>query len=168
VCFVERDFGEDICFYGDATKVTELLRVKGQSRLVRTGRWRRTVSDALHAVAHGRTYDVTEADGTRIGVIHKSLGERQYDVSDTADTEPMFVRLEDETSTLKEWVRSARPFSNDRFAMWRGDCRLGWHEPSPARTDSTIDLTPAGEHIVDRRLVLAVGCLDLLRARPER
>jgi hypothetical protein len=167
VCFIERDFGQDICFYSDATKMTELLRVKGQPRLVRTGQWRRTVNDALHAVARGRTYDVTEADGTRIGVIHKSLGERRYDVSDTAGTGPMFFMLEGAPATLKEWGLSARPFSNDRFAIWRDEHRLGWHEPSRSRTDSTINLTPACEHIVDRRLVLAVSCLDLLRIRED-
>ena len=169
VCFAEREgIDDDIRFYTDASKATELLRVTARRRQLRGGGLRRTLSTALRAIAAGRTYDVSAADGPAIGAIHKVVGERQYHVSDTRpDSEPMIVIQEPEAGSLKQWAQSSRPLSNDRFAFWRGERRLGTHEPHPGRTDSTLDLTLDGERTVDRRLALAVSCLDLLRVRNE-
>ena len=59
-CFVEQarfKFKEDIRFYTDNTKAVELMRIKARQRF---DPW--------------ATYDVTAADGTRIGEIQKAFG----------------------------------------------------------------------------------------------
>ena len=112
-------------------------------------------------------YDVIDVSGTTIGTIERVLGERQYRVSDSSGAEPMVVVQEHEYTTVKGWMTSSRPFAADRFAFWRGDQRLGWHEPSRSPGQSTLDMTIDGEHVIDRRLALAVSCLDLLRIRQE-
>ncbi len=154
LCFVERDL-DTIRFYADASRTTELLRVAPRKRR------------GLRSLWSGPMHDVSDPDGKAIGVIHKVFGERQYEVGDMrSETEPIIVIQEPETS-IKEWARSSRPFSNDRFAFWDGTRRLGSLVPHPARTDSTLDMTPDSGRAMDRRLGLAVSCLDLLRERDE-
>lgn len=154
LCFAEREFfgfKEDIRLYGDATKTTELLRVKARQR--------------YHP---STTYDVTEADGTRVGVIQKIFGEQQYCVSDASDTELM-IAMKDSIAIKQMLARllSGHPLTASRFVFWRGNRQLGSYEASPStRTESTVDMTPDHEHIIDRRLGLAVSCLDVLRVRP--
>jgi hypothetical protein len=174
VCVVEREiYGDDaICFYPDATKTAALLRVTPRKHFGSSpGRSRRTPGTALRALTHNPTFDVSDADGEPIGTIEKELGERQYRISDTSDAEPTIAILEHEPIAIQE-IRArlllSRPFANDRFALWRGQRRMGWIEPDRStRSDCTIDMTCDSEHSVDRRLVLAVGCLDLLRPRLE-
>ena len=166
LCFVEQRFAEQgISFYSDATKATELLRVTEHPP-----------DGALKKVAGffgypDTTYDVTDADGTRIGGIRKLFGQRTYHVSDASGTELLRVVQEFESIPITElagWLLLRRPFANDRFAFWRGDRRLGWlHPDRNTQTDSTVDMTLDSDHLVDRRLSLAVSCLDLLRARDE-
>jgi len=62
VCFVEQKrfaFKEDIRFFADDTKATELIRLKARQRFDPRAR-----------------YDVTDAAGGRIGEIQKVFGER--------------------------------------------------------------------------------------------
>src|SRR4051812_46283355 len=59
-CFVEQKrfkFKEDIRFYTDESKTTELLRIKARQRFDPRAR-----------------YDITAADGTKIGEIQKVFG----------------------------------------------------------------------------------------------
>lgn len=168
VCSVERDFTDgDIRFYCDAAKTMELLRVTACKRYERAGSLRQTLRNALRAVVSPRMYEVTDADGATIGVIEKDLGERQYRLSAASSDTAVVVIQEVEQTSIKGWVQSSRPFSNDRFAFWHGDRRLGSHVPDRSRTDSTIDMTPDKALVADRRLALAVSCLDVLRQRDE-
>jgi len=165
VCFVERASLE-FDFYADSTRTTELLRVRFGS--LRTGGLRRTLANVGRSVVSGPTYDVTEPDGTRIGAIKKQFAKRRFEISDAIPgTEPIIVIQEAEEVSFKQWALSARPFSRDRFAVWRGGRRLGTLVPDRARTDSSLDMTLDGERIADRRLVLAAVCLDMLRFRNE-
>ncbi len=153
VCFVEKAHFE-IGFYADATRTTELLRVT--IRWAPTGGlWRRLASVARD-MFRDPTYDVIEPDGTSIGAIKVVGAKRQFEISDaTGGAEPIIVIQEAEEVSFKQWALSARPFSKDRFAVWRGGLRLGTLVPDRARTDSTLDMTLDGERVVDRRLVLA-------------
>jgi hypothetical protein len=59
-CFVEQrrfKFKEDIRFYADASKQQELMRIKARQRFDPAAR-----------------YDVTDADGTKLGEIQKVFG----------------------------------------------------------------------------------------------
>ena len=165
VCFVERA-GSEVGFYADSTRTTELLRVT--TRWAPTGQLWRTLASIARDMFRDSTYDVTESDGRSIGAIKAVGAERQYEISDAIpDTEPIIVIQEAEEVSFKQWALSARPFSDDRFAVWRGGRRLGALVPDRARTDSTLDMTLDGARVVDRRLVLAAVCLDLLRSRDE-
>lgn len=166
VCFVEREAGREIGFCADSTRTTELLRVT--IRRAPTGGLWRTLASIARDMFRDCTYDVTESDGRSIGAIKAVGAERQYEISDAIpDTEPIIVIQEAEEVSFKQWALSARPFSDDRFAVWRGGRRLGALVPDRARTDSTLDMTLDGARVVDRRLVLAAVCLDLLRSRDE-
>ena len=76
------------------------------------------------------------------------------------------IVIQESEESLKGWLTSSRPWSSDRFAFWRGDRRLGWHEPGASAGSSTVDMTADGDRLVDRRLGLAVSCLDVLRVIP--
>jgi hypothetical protein len=99
------------------------------------------------------------------------LGKRAYSVRDASGTELMSV-LEEPESILGSGklyrLSLPRTFDEDRLAFWHGDRRLGCHQPDRAsKTDSVIDMTLDRDRLVDRRLSLAVSCLDLLRQRDE-
>lgn len=117
------------------------------------------------------TYHVSDADGTRIGGIRKLFGERTYHVSDAFDTDLMNIVQEFESipnqgaSWMAVPARSVRTRSL-RVLARRPPDRLASTGPLH-QTESTIDMTLDSEHLVDRRLSLAVMCLDLLRARDE-
>ena len=165
VCFVEWEIiTDDLRFYSDATKTTELLRVKARPA---NGAFRKMAA----FFSSGQTYDVTQADGTKIGVITRAVGERRYHISDASEIELVIVTQDPEPLSLREVparLLLKRPFANDRFAFWHGDRRVGSHEPDRrTQTDSTVDMTPDREHMIDRRLCLAVGCLDVLRPKAE-
>lgn len=169
VCLVEREVGtEDLRFY---TGATDLLRVTRRRRGgPRTDPWRTRVARTLRSIGDGTEYDVTTPDGGRIGAIRKEPpGARQYAVSDGSGAELVVVIQESESVAVKDLpgrLLLSRPLAMDRFAFWRGVRRLGWLEPDRStRTDSTLDLTLDGEHGIDRRLALAVSCLDILRYR---
>lgn len=165
LCFVECGLvtGE-LGFYADSSKTTALLRVEPRRRIARDPeKQRRTLTGIVRALTRDPIYDVMEPDGTAIGAIEKFFGERHYNVSDGSGAEPMIVIQENEETTFKGWLTSSRPWSSDRFAFWRGDRRLGWHEPGRTAGSSTVDMTADGDRLVDRRLGLAVSCLDVLR-----
>jgi len=171
LCFVERpSAASDIVFYSDATRTTELLRVAVRPRYDRTAKtWWRKVASLVSL--RDTPYDVTQADGTRLGVIHKDFAERTYRVSDAAETPLMTAFQEFEpvaTKDLPGWAALRRPLADDRFAFRHGDRQLGWLQPDRrTRTDNTIDMTLDRDRSVDRRLALAVACIDVLRPRNE-
>ena len=169
--YVERtDVGEDIGFYADATRTRVMLRVQARPRIdpAAKGLW----SKAASLVAMKDTvYDVFQFDGTKLGEIHKLLGERQYRVCDAAGRQLMSAIQQSEAIRARELLARLtmeRPIADDRFAFWHDKRRVGWLEPDRhTRTDSTLDMTLDASRRVDRRLGLAVSCIDVLRQRNE-
>lgn len=167
ICFVEQKrvtFKEDIRFYADETKSREILRIKARQRFDPAAR-----------------YDVTEADGTRIGQIQKAFG-----ASLLRSTYLLYDETGEEVARAQEqslWVALLRrlwdvfPYVGAvsdwvpipyHFEFKRGDELLGIHyrQPFKFRDTYTIDLSFDAERTLDRRLVLATSVgMDALQAR---
>jgi len=167
ICFVEQKrvtFKEDIRFYADETKSLEILRIKARQRFDPAAR-----------------YDVTEADGTRIGQIQKAFG-----ASLLRSTYLLYDETGEEVARAQEqslWVALLRrlwdvfPYVGAvsdwvpipyHFEFKRGDELLGIHyrQPFKFRDTYTIDLSFDAERTLDRRLVLATSVgMDALQAR---
>jgi uncharacterized protein YxjI len=166
-CFVEQKrftFKEDLRFYADASKQQELMRIKARQRFDPRAR-----------------YDVTDADGAKIGEIQKVFG-----ASLLRSTYALFGANGDELASVSERsvpvaiLRRAVhliPYV-DNVANWlpipyhfdfkRGDAVLGTHERQKLRFRDTytIDMTADAERTIDRRLVLALAVgMDALQAR---
>jgi uncharacterized protein YxjI len=169
VAFVEQarfKFKEDIRFYADDSKQVELMRLKARQRFDPRAR-----------------YDVTDDRGGKIGEIQKVFGEsllrstyRLYDPSGeevaTARERSVFVAL---VRRLVGFI----PYVGD-YADWlpipyhfdfvRGDQVLGSHQRRTGflkfRDVYDIDVSGDREHVLDRRLVLAIAVgMDALQAR---
>jgi uncharacterized protein YxjI len=166
-CFVEQKrfkFKEDIRFFTDDTKSTEILRIKARQRFDPRAR-----------------YDVTTPDGAKIGEISKVFGK-----SLLRSTYLLWDANGNEVATVNErklWVALFRrfvgfvPYLGD-FADWlpipyhfdfrRGEELLGTNNRQrwKWRDVYTIDMTPDAQKTVDRRLVLAIAVgQDALQAR---
>ena len=166
-CFVEQKrftLKEDIRFYLDDSKSVELLRIKARQRFDPRA-----------------TYDVTGADGQKIGEIKKVFG-----ASLLRSTYALFGANGEETATVSEKSLPVAlfrrlvgfvPYVGD-FADWlpipyhfdfkRGDAVLGTHtrQALKFRDTYTIDMTGDPERTIDRRLVLALAVgMDALQAR---
>jgi len=166
-CFVEQKrftFKEDIRFYTDETKAVELLRIKARQRFDPRA-----------------TYDVTSADGTRIGQIQKVFGQSllrsTYRLMDPGGRELATVSERSLGVALFRRGVGAVPYVGDlaewlpipyHFVFRRGDVVLGEHrrQLGKFRDTYTIDLSGDPERTLDRRLVLALAVgLDALQAR---
>jgi uncharacterized protein YxjI len=165
--FVEQKrfkFKEDIRFFSDDTKSTEILRIKARQRFDPRAR-----------------YDITTPDGAKIGEIQKVFGK-----SLLRSTYTIFDASGNEVATVNErklWVALFRrlvgfvPYVGD-FADWlpipyhfdfrQGDKLLGTNNRQrwKWRDVYTIDMSEDPERSVDRRLVLAIAVgQDALQAR---
>lgn len=171
LCLVETEVGTgEIRFTAQAAAPAELLRLTARRQpSIRTGQWRTTLAGALSTLTQKLVCDVIAADGRRIGSIRPEWGERTYRVTDSAVGEPVIAVQEAEPLEIKQLparLLSGRPFARDRFAFWSGDRRLGTLAPDrTTTTDWTLDMTSDSRHTIDRRLALAVSCLDILRGR---
>jgi uncharacterized protein YxjI len=167
VAFVEQKrftFKEDIRFYTDESKQHELMRLKARQRFDPRAR-----------------YDVTAADGSKIGEIQKVFGasllRSTYALFDAQGNE---LATASERSLLVALVRRAVGFVPDiaAFADWlpipyhfdfkRGDTLLGTHtrQAWKFRDTYTIDMSGDPQRTVDRRLILAIAVgMDALQAR---
>jgi uncharacterized protein YxjI len=166
-CFVEQKrfkFKEDIRFYTDDTKTTELMRIKARQRFDPRAR-----------------YDVTAPDGSKIGEIQKVFGKSlirsTYQLYDAYGNEVAQARERSLPVALFRRLVGLVPYIGD-YANWlpiayhfdflRGEERLGSHTRKlwSFRDVYTIDLTGDPQHSLDRRLILAnaVG-MDALQAR---
>jgi uncharacterized protein YxjI len=167
VCFVEQKrfkFKEDIRFFTDDTKQVEVMRLKARQRFDPAAR-----------------YDITDADGGRIGEIQKAFGAsllrstyRLYDASgeETAKATErslgvaLFRRLVNfipYVENVADWLPI--PY---HFVFVRGDDVLGTNTRRAwkIRDTYTIDLSGDPERTLDRRLVLATAVgMDALQAR---
>jgi uncharacterized protein YxjI len=164
-CFVEQarfKFKEDIRFYTDKSKTTELLRIKARQRFDPRA-----------------TYDITGADGTKIGEIKKVFGasliRSTYEISSSTGT----VQAQEKSlgvalfRRLVGWV----PYIGD-FADWlpipyhfdfnRAGQLIGTHKRRIGKFRDIYDIDMSGdpERLFDRRLVLAAAVgMDALQAR---
>ncbi|MEA2437247.1 MAG: hypothetical protein QOF65_1803 [Thermoleophilaceae bacterium] len=166
-CFVEQKrfkFKEDIRFYTDESKTTELFRIKARQRFDPRAR-----------------YDVTAADGTKIGEIQKVFGKSllrsTYQLFDGSGAEVAVARERNRFVALFRRLVGLVPYIGD-YADWlpiayhfdflRGEEKLGSHDRQlfKLRDVYTIDMSGDPQHTIDRRLILAnaVG-MDALQAR---
>ena len=164
-CFVEQarfKFKEDIRFYADDGKTTEIMRIQ-----------------ARQAFDPWATYDVTAADGSKIGEIQKAFGKSLF-------RSTFLIHAPGGTVSAYEqslWVAVFRrvvglvPFIGD-FADWlpipyhfvfeRDGKILGVHKRRFGRFRDVydIDMSADAARSVDRRLVLAAAVgMDALQAR---
>jgi uncharacterized protein YxjI len=157
-------FKEDIRFYTDDSKTQELMRIKARQRFDPRAR-----------------YDVTAADGAKIGEIQKVFGKSllrsTYQLYDAGGSE---VAIAQERSLAVALIRRLVGFVPylDNISDWlpipyhfdfrRGDELLGTHTRQmwKIRDAYRIDMTPDAERTVDRRLILAIAVgMDALQAR---
>jgi uncharacterized protein YxjI len=164
-CFVEQarfKFKEDIRFFADESKSVELLRIKARQRFDPRA-----------------TYDITGADGTKIGEIKKVFGasliRSTYEISSSTGT----VQAQEKSLVVALFRRLVGfvPYVGD-FADWlpipyhfdfiRDGQVIGAHKRRIGKFRDIYDIDISGdpERSFDRRLVLAVAVgMDALQAR---
>ena len=166
-CFVEQKrfaFKEDIRFYTNDSKSEELMRLKARQRFDPRAR-----------------YDVTAADGVKIGEIQKVFG-----ASLLRSTYALYGSGGEEVATASEKSLGVALFRRlvgfvpyiGNFADWlpipyhfvfkRGDRELATNTRRAWKIADTytIDLSGDPERTLDRRLVLATAVgMDALQAR---
>ena len=166
-CYVRQrpfKFKEDIRFYTDESRSTELMRIKARQRFDPRAR-----------------YDVVAADGSKIGGIQKVFG-----MSLLRSTYKLYDATGNEVATSAEqflWVALVRrlvgfvPYLGSiadwlpipyHFVFERDGVQLGSHRRQlwKLRDVYTIDLSGDPQRTVDRRLVLAIAvAMDAFQAR---
>jgi uncharacterized protein YxjI len=166
-CFVEQKrfkFKEDIRFYSDESKTVETVRIKARQRFDPRAR-----------------YDVTDADGTKIGEIQKVFGEsllrstyRLYDGNGDevakATEKSLLVALFRRLVAFVPYLGNFADFLPIpyHFDFRRGDQVLGTHTRKAwkLRDTYTIDMSGDPERSIDRRLILTIAVgMDALQAR---
>ncbi len=167
VAFVQQKgftFKEDIRFYTDESKTTELMRIKARQRFDPRAK-----------------YDVTDAQGQRIGLIQKvfgkSLARSTYNVFDAYDNLLFTGRERSLAVALFRRLVGLVPFIGD-FANWlpiayhfdyfRDEERVGTNSRKFGSFSDIyfIDMTEDAERVIDRRLILALAVgQDALQAR---
>jgi uncharacterized protein YxjI len=167
ISFVEQKrfkFKEDIRFYADDSKQQELLRIKARQRFDPSAR-----------------YDVTAADGTKIGEIQKVFGasllRSTYALFDPTGAEVARASEKSLAVALFRRLVGFVPYIGN-FADWlpipyhfdfkRGDTVLGTHsrQAFKFRDTYTIDMSGDPQRTLDRRLILAIAVgMDALQAR---
>jgi uncharacterized protein YxjI len=167
VAFVEQKrfkFKEDIRFYTDDSKRQELMRIKARQRFDPRAR-----------------YDVTAADGSKIGEIQKVFGasllRSTYALFDPAGREVARTSERSLVVALFRRLVGFVPYVGD-FADWlpipyhfdfrQGENVVGSHTRRAFKLRDTymIDLAGDPQRTLDRRLVLAVAVgMDALQAR---
>jgi uncharacterized protein YxjI len=164
-CFVEQarfKFKEDIRFYTDDSKSTELLRIKARQRFDPKA-----------------TYDITGADGGKIGEIQKVFGRSLFRSTYAINSPSGTVTAQEMNPIVALFRRLVGfiPYVGD-FADWlpipyhfdfvRDGEVIGTHSRRIGKFRDTydIDMTGDSERTLDRRLVLAIAVgMDALQAR---
>jgi uncharacterized protein YxjI len=167
ICFVEQKrfkFKEDIRFFTDDTKAQEVMRLKARQRFDPAAR-----------------YDVTDAQGAKIGEIQKAFGasllRSTYVIYDATGGETARASERSMAVALFRRLVGFVPYIGD-FADWlpipyhfdfkRGEQLLGTNERQKMkfRDTYTLDFSEDPDHTLDRRLVLALAVgMDALQAR---
>jgi uncharacterized protein YxjI len=164
-CFVEQarfKFKEDIRFYTDDSKSTELLRIKARQRFDPRA-----------------TYDITGANGTKIGEIKKVFGASLIRSTYEVSSGTMTVRAQEQNLLVALFRRLVGfvPYVGD-FADWlpipyhfdfvRDGQVIGTHSRRIGKLRDVYDIDMSGDpdRTLDRRLVLAIAVgMDALQAR---
>jgi uncharacterized protein YxjI len=167
VCFVEQKrfkFKEDIRFFTDDTKQVEVMRLKARQRFDPAAR-----------------YDITDAEGGKIGEIQKVFGasllRSTYRLYDASGEETAKATEKSLVVALFRRLVGFIPYVGDfgdwlpipyHFVFLRDErvlatnTRRAWK----IRDTDTIDLSGDPERTLDRRLVLATAVgMDALQAR---
>ena len=167
-CYVRQrpfKFKEDIRFYSDESRTRELMRIKARHRFDPRAR-----------------YDVTAADGSTIGAIQKVFGQSllrsTYTLSDptgrelaTVTEESMWVALLRRIVGFIPYIENVAPWLPIpyHFVFTSPDgTKLGTHRRQLWKLVDTytIDVSEDRDHVLDRRLVLALAVgMDALQAR---
>jgi uncharacterized protein YxjI len=166
-CFVRQKrftFKEDIRFYTDESASAELMRIKARQRFDPRAR-----------------YDVTAADGSKIGEIQKVFGasllRSTYRLYDPSGQEVAMATERNVVVALLRRIVGFVPYLDDvanwlpipyHFLFLRNGTELGSHRRHlwKFRDIYTIDLSGDPERTLDRRLVLAIAvAMDALQAR---
>lgn len=166
-CFVRQKmfkFKEDIRFYTDENRAHELMRIKARHRFDPRAR-----------------YDVTAADGSKIGEIQKVFGtsllRSTYRLYDAAGRETAMATEKNLAVALVRRLVGFLPYVENvanwlpipyHFVFQRDGHELGSHSRQlwKIRDVYTIDLTRDPGRTLDRRLVLAMAVgMDALQAR---
>jgi uncharacterized protein YxjI len=164
-CFVEQarfKFKEDIRFYTDDSKSTELLRIKARQRFDPRA-----------------TYDITGADGAKIGEIKKVFGasllRSTYEVSSPSIT--VVAQEQNLMVALFRRLVGFIPYIGDyadwlpipyNFEFLDDGKQIGLHKRRFGKLRDVYDIDMSGDpdRRFDRRLVLAVAVgMDALQAR---
>jgi len=165
--FVEQarfKFKEDIRFYTDDSKSQELMRIKARQRFDPRA-----------------TYDVTAAEGNKIGEIQKAFGtslvRSTYRIYDPSDSELAIAQERNVVVAFFRRLVGFVPYLGD-FADWlpipyhfdfrRGDEVVGYHERKAWQVRDIYRISMEGdpERTIDRRLILAIAVgMDALQAR---
>lgn len=167
ICFVEQKrfkFKEDIRFYLDSAKTTELLRIKARQRFDPRA-----------------TYDITDETGAKIGEITKVFGasllRSTFRINDPEGQELMISTEKSLGVALVRRLVGFIPYIESvadwlpipyHFVFKRGEEILGENrrQIGKFRDIYTIDMTPDSARTIDRRLVLALAVgQDALQAR---
>jgi uncharacterized protein YxjI len=164
-CFVEQarfKFKEDIRFFADETKSTELMRIKARQRFDPRA-----------------TYDITAPDGGKIGEIQKVFGasllRSTYEIRNSSVT----VRAREQNFPIAVfrrvvgWIPFIGGFAdllpipyNFEFLVDGRQIGLNKRRFGSLRDVYDIDLSADPERTIDRRLVLAAAVgMDALQAR---
>ena len=167
VCFVEQKrfkFKEDIRFFTDDSKKEELMRILARQRFDPRAR-----------------YDITLADGSKLGEIQKVFGKSllrsTYTIFDSTGEQVALAREKSLGKGIFRRLVGLVPYVGD-FADWlpiaydfeflRGEERIGINRRRrfKIRDIYDIDFSDDPGHTIDRRLVMAatVG-MDALQAR---
>jgi uncharacterized protein YxjI len=166
-CFVRQrrfTFKEDIRFYVDDSRSVELMRIKARQRFDPRAR-----------------YDVTAADGSKIGEIQKVFGvsllRSTYRLYDSTGGELATAAEQSIPVALLRRAVGFVPYLENvadwlpipyHFAFERNGVVLGTHRRhiGKLRDVYTIDMSGDPQRSVDRRLILAIAVgMDALQAR---
>ena len=166
-CFVRQrrfTFKEDIRFYEDDSRSVEIMRIKARQRFDPRAR-----------------YDVTAADGSKIGEIQKVFGVsllrstyRLYDATGgelaTASEQSLPIAIFRRAigfipyvENVAEWLPIPYHFTFERDGVVLGSHR---RHIGKLRDVYTIDMSGDPSRAIDRRLILAIAVgMDALQAR---
>ncbi|MDQ3645870.1 MAG: hypothetical protein M3345_02940 [Actinomycetota bacterium] len=166
-CFVRQKvmkFKEDIRFYVDESRGTELMRIKARQRFDPRAR-----------------YDVVGSDGSPIGGIQKVFGasllRSTYTLYDADGRETAVATERSLGVAILRRVVGLIPYLENianwlpipyHFVFLRGETELGSHRRQlwKLRDTYTIDMSGDPGRTVDRRLILAIAvAMDALQAR---